>query len=138
MNRPPNYSGRTSQPIRDPDQRCPSRTHRRSPRITYGAYWRARGTAGVAAHTATSRPSTPGRGRELLDQPRGPSLTRTGFFVSTLFSHAMRSDTIKRGIERAPHRSLLRATGQVKDGEWDRPFVAVCNSYVDIIPGHVH
>ncbi|HEV7994550.1 MAG TPA: dihydroxy-acid dehydratase [Gemmatimonadaceae bacterium] len=50
----------------------------------------------------------------------------------------MRSDTIKRGIERAPHRSLLRATGQVKDGEWDRPFVAVCNSYVDIIPGHVH
>ena len=50
----------------------------------------------------------------------------------------MRSDTIKRGIERAPHRSLLRATGQVKDGEWERPFVAVCNSYVDIIPGHVH
>ena len=50
----------------------------------------------------------------------------------------MRSDTIKRGIERAPHRSLLGATGQVKDGEWDRPFVAVCNSYVDIIPGHVH
>jgi dihydroxy-acid dehydratase len=50
----------------------------------------------------------------------------------------MRSDTIKRGIERAPHRSLLRATGQVRDGEWDRPFVAVCNSYVDIIPGHVH
>ena len=50
----------------------------------------------------------------------------------------MRSNTIKRGVERAPHRSLLRATGQVKDGEWDRPFVAVCNSYVDIIPGHVH
>jgi dihydroxy-acid dehydratase len=50
----------------------------------------------------------------------------------------MRSDTIKRGIQRAPHRSLLRATGQVKDGEWELPFVAVCNSYVDIIPGHVH
>ena len=50
----------------------------------------------------------------------------------------MRSDTIKRGMERAPHRSLLRATGQVKDGEWDRPFIAVCNSYVDIVPGHVH
>src|SRR5260221_5285394 len=50
----------------------------------------------------------------------------------------MRSDTIKRGMERAPHRSLLRATGQVKDGEWDRPFVAVCKSYVDIVPGHVH
>src|SRR5215218_333684 len=51
----------------------------------------------------------------------------------------MRSDTIKRGIERAPHRSLLRATGQVRDpADWDKPFVAVCNSYVDIVPGHVH
>jgi len=50
----------------------------------------------------------------------------------------MRSNTIKRGMDRAPHRSLLRATGQVKDGEWDRPFIAVCNSYVDIVPGHVH
>src|SRR5258708_32989971 len=50
----------------------------------------------------------------------------------------MRSDTIKRGMERAPHRSLLRATGQVKDGAWDRPFVAVCNASVDIVPGHVH
>jgi dihydroxy-acid dehydratase len=51
----------------------------------------------------------------------------------------MRSDTIKRGLERAPHRSLLRATGQIRDpGDFDKPFVAVCNSYVDIVPGHVH
>ena len=51
----------------------------------------------------------------------------------------MRSDSIKRGIDRAPHRSLLRATGQVRSREdFDKPFVAVCNSYVDIIPGHVH
>ncbi|MDQ3811479.1 MAG: dihydroxy-acid dehydratase, partial [Chloroflexota bacterium] len=51
----------------------------------------------------------------------------------------MRSDTIKRGFERAPHRSLLRATGQVRStADFDKPFVAVCNSYVDIIPGHVH
>src|ERR671916_3291013 len=51
----------------------------------------------------------------------------------------MRSDTIKRGFERAPHRSLLRATGQVKDkADFAKPFVAVCNSYVDIIPGHAH
>ena len=51
----------------------------------------------------------------------------------------MRSDTIKRGFERAPHRSLLRATGQIREaGDFDKPFVAVCNSYVDIIPGHVH
>jgi dihydroxy-acid dehydratase len=51
----------------------------------------------------------------------------------------MRSDIIKRGAERAPHRSLLRATGQLREpGDWDKPFVAVCNSYVDIVPGHVH
>src|SRR6476619_4931475 len=51
----------------------------------------------------------------------------------------MRSDTIKRGIERAPHRSLLRATGQIRDeADFDKPFIAICNSYVDIIPGHVH
>jgi dihydroxy-acid dehydratase len=49
----------------------------------------------------------------------------------------MRSDTIKRGDARAAHRSLLRATG-VADGDWDKPFVAICNSHVDIIPGHVH
>lgn len=51
----------------------------------------------------------------------------------------MRSDTIKRGFERAPHRSLLRATGAIRDEhDWDKPFIAVCNSYIDIIPGHVH
>src|SRR5213078_3150912 len=51
----------------------------------------------------------------------------------------MRSDTIKKGFERAPHRSLLRATGQIRErDDFDKPFVAVCNSYVDIIPGHVH
>jgi dihydroxy-acid dehydratase len=51
----------------------------------------------------------------------------------------MRSDIIKRGFDRAPHRSLLRATGQIRDkADFDKPFVAVCNSYVDIIPGHAH
>lgn len=49
----------------------------------------------------------------------------------------MRSDVIKRGFDRAPHRSLLRAAG-VKEEDFDKPFIAVCNSYVDIIPGHVH
>jgi dihydroxy-acid dehydratase len=52
-------------------------------------------------------------------------------------AHAMRSDTIKRGDSRAAHRSLLRATG-VGEGDWDKPFIAICNSHVDIIPGHVH
>jgi dihydroxy-acid dehydratase len=50
---------------------------------------------------------------------------------------AMRSDTIKKGDARAGHRSLLRATG-VGEGDWDKPFIAICNSHVDIIPGHVH
>ena len=49
----------------------------------------------------------------------------------------MRSDTIKKGYERAPHRSLLKATG-VKDEDFDKPFIAIVNSYIDIIPGHVH
>jgi len=49
----------------------------------------------------------------------------------------MRSDVIKRGDARAPHRSLLRATG-VGDDDFHKPFIAICNSYVDIIPGHVH
>ncbi len=50
-----------------------------------------------------------------------------------------RSDVIKRGFERAPHRSLLRATGVIRDeADFRKPFIAVCNSYVDIIPGHAH
>ncbi|MBI5197908.1 MAG: dihydroxy-acid dehydratase, partial [Nitrospirae bacterium] len=49
----------------------------------------------------------------------------------------MRSDTIKKGFERAPHRSLLKACG-VKDEDFDKPFIGVVNSYIDIIPGHVH
>jgi dihydroxy-acid dehydratase len=51
----------------------------------------------------------------------------------------MRSDVIKKGNTRAPHRSLLRATGQIHDArDFNKPFIAVCNSYCDIVPGHVH
>ncbi|MEO7021787.1 MAG: dihydroxy-acid dehydratase [Ktedonobacteraceae bacterium] len=50
----------------------------------------------------------------------------------------MRSDQIKLGFERAPHRGLLRATGVVGENDFNKPFIAVCNSYVDIVPGHVH
>jgi dihydroxy-acid dehydratase len=49
----------------------------------------------------------------------------------------MRSDIIKKGVEKAPHRSLLKATG-VKDEDFKKPFIGVCNSYIDLIPGHVH
>lgn len=44
---------------------------------------------------------------------------------------------IKKGVDRAPHRSLLYATG-VKTRDLDKPFIGVCNSYIDIIPGHMH
>ena len=48
-----------------------------------------------------------------------------------------RSRTTTHGRNMAGARSLLRATG-VKEGDWDKPFIAICNSHVDIIPGHVH
>lgn len=50
----------------------------------------------------------------------------------------MRSNMIKVGVDRAPHRSLLYATGKVKTSDLEKPFIGVCNSYIDIIPGHVH
>lgn len=51
----------------------------------------------------------------------------------------MRSDQIKKGIDAAPARSLLYATGQVKNiKDMNKPFIAICNSYIDIVPGHVH
>jgi len=49
----------------------------------------------------------------------------------------VRSSQIKKGIERAPHRALLKAVG-VSDADMDKPFVAIVNSYVDIVPGHAH
>jgi len=49
----------------------------------------------------------------------------------------VRSDQIKKGYERAPHRSLLRATG-LTDADFDKPFVGIANSHIDIIPGHFY
>ncbi|GAB4171289.1 MAG: dihydroxy-acid dehydratase [Calditrichia bacterium] len=49
----------------------------------------------------------------------------------------MRSNVIKKGFMRAPHRSLLRATG-VQDEDFGKPFIGICNSFIEIIPGHVH
>jgi len=48
----------------------------------------------------------------------------------------MRSDMIKKGIERTPHRALLKATG-VPQSQMDRPFIGVATSFTDLIPGHV-
>jgi len=47
----------------------------------------------------------------------------------------MRSDEVKKGFDRAPHRSLFRATG-LKDEDFDKPFIGVANSFIEIVPGH--
>lgn len=47
----------------------------------------------------------------------------------------MLSDKIKKGYEKTPHRSLLRATG-LKDDDFKKPFIGVANSFIEIIPGH--
>lgn len=49
----------------------------------------------------------------------------------------MRSEVIKKGIERAPHRSLLYALGCSRE-EFDKPFIGIINSYSEIVPGHMH
>ncbi|MHC4692704.1 MAG: dihydroxy-acid dehydratase [Planctomycetota bacterium] len=49
----------------------------------------------------------------------------------------MRSDEVKKGFQRAPHRALLHACG-LTDGDIDKPFIGVANSFCEIVPGHVH
>lgn len=49
----------------------------------------------------------------------------------------MKSDNVKKGPERAPHRSLMVAAGLTQE-EMDRPLIGVVNSFNDIVPGHVH
>ena len=49
----------------------------------------------------------------------------------------MNSDKVKAGVQRAPHRSLLRACG-LKDDDFEKPFIGIANSYTDIVPGHIH
>ena len=49
----------------------------------------------------------------------------------------MRSDQVKKGSLRAPHRSLLRATG-LSSEDIGKPFIGVCNSFNQVIPGHAH
>jgi len=47
----------------------------------------------------------------------------------------LRSDEVKKGHSRAPHRSLLRATG-LQDDDFDKPFIGIANSFIELIPGH--
>ncbi|ACD89823.1 MAG: dihydroxy-acid dehydratase [Chlorobium limicola] len=51
----------------------------------------------------------------------------------------MRSDTVKTGFEKAPHRSLLKATGAIaSNNDFRKPFIGICNSFNELIPGHAH
>lgn len=49
----------------------------------------------------------------------------------------MRSDAVKKGLDKAPARSLLRADG-LDDADFDKPFVAIANSWNEVVPGHIH
>jgi dihydroxy-acid dehydratase len=49
----------------------------------------------------------------------------------------MKSDTVKKGFQRAPHRGLLHACG-LKDRDINKPFIGVANSFCEIVPGHIH
>lgn len=49
----------------------------------------------------------------------------------------MRSDKIKKGVDRAPHRSLMRATG-LNGSDIDKPIIGIANSYNEFVPGHIH
>lgn len=49
----------------------------------------------------------------------------------------MRSDTVKKGFQRTPHRALLRAAG-LKDDDLNKPFIGIANSFCEIVPGHIH
>ncbi len=49
----------------------------------------------------------------------------------------MRSDAVKKGLDKAPARSLLRADG-LDDEDFEKPFIGIANSWNDIVPGHIH
>lgn len=49
----------------------------------------------------------------------------------------LRSDIIKKGVERAPHRALLKATGLTSE-DMEKPLIAIANSWTEIVPGHIH
>jgi dihydroxy-acid dehydratase len=49
----------------------------------------------------------------------------------------MKSHAIKKGVERAPHRSLLYALGCTRE-DIDKPFIGIVNSFTEIVPGHIH
>ena len=95
-----------------------SKRHRVDPRTSV--------TPRAAAVRAGARPAAAPGGRLRLTSRR-----------SSREKNPVRSDQIKKGFERAPHRSLLRAAG-LKDEDFEKPFIGIANSHVDIIPGHFY
>src|SRR5512142_3074549 len=57
--------------------------------------------------------------------------------VSIIRGICMRSDEVKKGITRTPHRALLKAVG-VTDEDIGKPFIGIANAWNDIVPGHKH
>ncbi len=49
----------------------------------------------------------------------------------------MRSDQIRKGTEKAPHRALLKSLG-LQDDDIAKPLIGIANSYTNIVPGHIH
>ena len=76
---------------------------------------------------------TPDRRQDSMPAPAADGAPASGRSAR----RSLRSDMVKLGFERAPHRALLKATG-VTDADMHKPFIAIANSYVDIVPGHVH
>ncbi len=93
-----------------------------------------RGTGGAEAELEGSSPAPAlAAFSKSLDAPDLPVIIRCHVREES----AVRSDAVKVGIERAPHRALLHATGVTKE-ELSRPFIGIANSASDLVPGHVH
>ena len=121
--------------------RTRARTRRRtlSVPLPHGGFWASSHNGSRRCNPYESTGRSNGRGMWSGTQSGCP-----GGLGGLYFAHsrnkgrrAVRSDVVKSGFERAPHRSLLRATG-LDDEAIRRPFIAVCNAYTDVIPGHVH
>jgi dihydroxy-acid dehydratase len=70
-------------------------------------------------------------------QPNPPSALPTRIPKSFHLEENMRSDAMKKGLERAPHRALLKAIGYT-DEEIRRPLIGIGHAHNEIIPGHIH
>ena len=64
-------------------------------------------------------------------------LTEPNRFIQLQRVSKLRSDAIKVGVQRAPHRALLKALG-ITDRDMNKPFIGVVNSFTNVIPGHMH